>query len=85
MSQFFNLISNICTFGFKLKSVLLNQKTTYLFLGLVCANCKTSNTPGWRAAGTPDQKLCNACGLYFSKYKSHRPNHLWNNLRNKSA
>ncbi|CAB4408645.1 unnamed protein product [Rhizophagus irregularis] len=53
--------------------------------GWVCANCKTSNTPGWRAGETPDKKLCNACGLYFSKYKSHRPEHLWNNLRNKSA
>ncbi len=28
-------------------------------IGWVCANCKTSNTPGWRAGETPDQKLCN--------------------------
>ncbi|CAI2177461.1 1967_t:CDS:10 [Funneliformis geosporum] len=53
--------------------------------GWVCANCKTSNTPGWRAGESPDQKLCNACGLYFAKYKAHRPEHLWNNLRNKTA
>ncbi|CAB5202931.1 unnamed protein product [Rhizophagus irregularis] len=60
-------------------------ETEYERHGWVCANCKTSNTPGWRAGETPDKKLCNACGLYFSKYKSHRPEHLWNNLRNKSA
>ncbi|GES81369.1 MRG-domain-containing protein [Rhizophagus clarus] len=60
-------------------------ETEYERHGWVCANCKTSNTPGWRAGETSDKKLCNACGLYFSKYKSHRPEHLWNNLRNKPA
>ncbi|CAG8744893.1 16885_t:CDS:2, partial [Racocetra persica] len=24
-----------------------------------CANCQTTDTPGWRAGETPDQKLCN--------------------------
>ncbi|CAG8576499.1 16171_t:CDS:10, partial [Acaulospora morrowiae] len=43
-----------------------------------CANCQTTDTPGWRAGETPDQKLCNACGLYYSKNKSHRPSNLWN-------
>ncbi|CAG8465553.1 1193_t:CDS:10 [Ambispora leptoticha] len=28
--------------------------------GLVCANCKTTNTPGWRVGATQDEKLCNA-------------------------
>ncbi|ORX80853.1 hypothetical protein K493DRAFT_308226 [Basidiobolus meristosporus CBS 931.73] len=45
---------------------------------LKCANCGTSDTPGWRAGETPDTKLCNACGLYFAKNKTHRPSHLWN-------
>ncbi|PKY50750.1 hypothetical protein RhiirA4_406808 [Rhizophagus irregularis] len=42
-----------------------------------CANCQTTDTPGWRAGETPDQKLCNACGLYYAKNKSHRPPNLW--------
>nr|CAG8442853.1 13160_t:CDS:10 [Entrophospora candida] len=28
--------------------------------GFVCSNCKTTNTPNWRAGETPDKKLCNA-------------------------
>ncbi|CAG8718656.1 2265_t:CDS:10 [Gigaspora margarita] len=28
-----------------------------------CANCQTTDTPGWRAGETPDQKLCN--GMTF--------------------
>ncbi|CAG8458860.1 16677_t:CDS:10, partial [Cetraspora pellucida] len=55
--------------------------TEYERHGWICGNCKTSNTPGWRAGETPDQKLCNACGLYYAKYKSHRPSSLWNNHR----
>ncbi|CAJ0650624.1 6665_t:CDS:10 [Entrophospora sp. SA101] len=47
--------------------------------GLTCANCKTPNTPNWRAGEKPGQKLCNACGLYFSKYGSHRPESRWSN------
>ncbi|CAG8655580.1 683_t:CDS:10, partial [Acaulospora morrowiae] len=63
-----------------------NEKKTYGYNvnnseGWVCGNCGTSNTPGWRAGETPDQKLCNACGLYYAKYKSHRPSSLWNNHR----
>ncbi|CAG8501408.1 819_t:CDS:10 [Diversispora eburnea] len=53
--------------------------------GWVCGNCGTSNTPGWRAGETPDQKLCNACGLYYAKYKSHRPSSLWNSQRGKAS
>ncbi|KAL7750230.1 hypothetical protein RI367_004403 [Sorochytrium milnesiophthora] len=39
----------------------------------VCSNCHTTNTPLWRR--TPDrlQVLCNACGLYYKTYHSHRP------------
>ncbi|CAG8541653.1 975_t:CDS:10 [Ambispora gerdemannii] len=51
--------------------------------GLVCANCKTTNTPGWRVGATQDEKLCNACGLYYSKHKQHRPEHLWGIVRSK--
>ncbi|CAG8509067.1 1404_t:CDS:10 [Ambispora gerdemannii] len=37
--------------------------------GARCANCGTSDTPGWRAA----------CGLYYAKNRSHRPSNLWAN------
>ncbi|CAG8489966.1 2049_t:CDS:10 [Ambispora leptoticha] len=47
--------------------------------GARCANCGTSDTPGWRAGETPEQKLCNACGLYYAKNRSHRPSNLWTN------
>ncbi|CAJ0749722.1 18230_t:CDS:10 [Entrophospora sp. SA101] len=30
--------------------------------GLTCANCKTPNTPNWRAGEKPGQKLCNVAG-----------------------
>ncbi|OZJ03606.1 hypothetical protein BZG36_03691 [Bifiguratus adelaidae] len=38
-----------------------------------CANCHVTKTPLWRR--TPDKKkaLCNACGLYFKQYGTHRP------------
>ncbi|KAL1923191.1 uncharacterized protein VTP21DRAFT_9567 [Calcarisporiella thermophila] len=42
-----------------------------------CTNCGTTETPGWRAGETPEQKLCNACGLYFQKNRAHRPRQLW--------
>ncbi|KAG9303611.1 hypothetical protein G9A89_018507 [Geosiphon pyriformis] len=45
--------------------------------GARCANCQTTDTPGWRAGETPEQKLCNACGLYFAKNRTHRPSNLW--------
>ncbi len=37
----------------------------FINIGWVCANCKTSNTPGWRAGETPDQKLCNGKFIAF--------------------
>ena len=33
--------------------------------GLSCYNCGTSDTPGWRAGETPDQKLCNGKKLHM--------------------
>ncbi|CAO3624490.1 unnamed protein product [Cunninghamella blakesleeana] len=38
-----------------------------------CVNCKVTKTPLWRR--TPDRKqtLCNACGLYYKQYNTHRP------------
>ncbi|KAI8974942.1 GATA zinc finger-domain-containing protein [Pilobolus umbonatus] len=43
---------------------------------LVCFNCHVTKTPLWRR--TPDRahSLCNACGLYFKQYGSHRPLHV---------
>lgn len=45
-----------------------------------CDNCGTSSTPGWRAgpAGPKSgERLCNACGLFWQKHKSHRPENMW--------
>ncbi|CAG8737119.1 19550_t:CDS:2, partial [Dentiscutata erythropus] len=33
-----------------------------------CANCQTTDTPGWRAGETPDQKLCNGMIFYQSMF-----------------
>lgn len=40
---------------------------------IICYNCHTDSTPLWRR--TPDRlhSLCNACGLYYKQYKTHRP------------
>jgi len=40
---------------------------------IICYNCHTDTTPLWRR--TPDRlhSLCNACGLYYKQYKTHRP------------
>lgn len=34
-----------------------------------CLSCGTSKTPYWRESWTPNNFLCNACGLRFSKFK----------------
>jgi len=48
---------------------------------ITCYNCHTDTTPLWRR--TPDRlhSLCNACGLYYKQYKTHRPL----NLQNKTS
>ncbi|KAJ3260598.1 hypothetical protein HK103_000208 [Boothiomyces macroporosus] len=40
---------------------------------LTCFNCKTNKTPLWRRTEDKQHNLCNACGLYYKQYKSHRP------------
>ncbi|KAG9299537.1 hypothetical protein G9A89_020708 [Geosiphon pyriformis] len=51
--------------------------------GLTCANCETQDTPGWRVGSTQDEKLCNACGLYYAKHRIQRPSNLWGLIRSK--
>jgi hypothetical protein len=43
---------------------------------LECHNCHVTKTPLWRR--TPDRahSLCNACGLYYKQYNTHRPLHV---------
>ncbi|KAI9021570.1 hypothetical protein CLU79DRAFT_719580 [Phycomyces nitens] len=43
---------------------------------LECFNCHVTKTPLWRR--TPDRahSLCNACGLYYKQYSTHRPLHI---------
>lgn len=43
---------------------------------LSCYNCHVTKTPLWRR--TPDRahSLCNACGLYYKQYNTHRPLHI---------
>ena len=50
-----------------------------------CANCGTTETPGWRQGETADQRLCNACGLFWAKYRKQRPGHLWKKEVDKRA
>ncbi|KAI8891958.1 hypothetical protein BC833DRAFT_612964 [Globomyces pollinis-pini] len=40
---------------------------------LTCFNCKTTKTPLWRRTEDRKHNLCNACGLYYKQYKTHRP------------
>ncbi|KAI9485057.1 GATA zinc finger-domain-containing protein, partial [Zychaea mexicana] len=46
---------------------------------LECFNCHVTKTPLWRR--TPDRahSLCNACGLYYKQYGTHRPLHIHSN------
>eukprot|EP01134_Creolimax_fragrantissima_P000551 CFRG0551T1 len=39
----------------------------------VCVNCHTDSTPYWRPSAKQNDKLCNACGLYYGKYRVMRP------------
>jgi len=66
-----------------LEPVLKNEKKKSKEGGrkITCYNCHTDSTPLWRR--TPDRlhSLCNACGLYYKQYKTHRPL----NLQNKTS
>jgi uncharacterized Zn finger protein (UPF0148 family) len=57
-----------------------SQKTLKPSRKIECFNCKATKTPLWRR--TPDRKysLCNACGLYYKQYNSHRPLHVRNKI-----
>lgn len=48
-----------------------------------CFNCGALETGGgtWRSGEHERQKLCNACGLWYSKNKTHRPDYMWTTLR----
>ncbi|CAG8587718.1 16446_t:CDS:2, partial [Racocetra fulgida] len=50
-----------------------------------CYNCGVNKTPLWRR--TPDRmhSLCNACGLYYKQYNTHRPLHVRNKPSNNNA
>jgi hypothetical protein len=47
---------------------------------LTCFNCQTQKTPLWRRTHDKKHNLCNACGLYYKQYNSHRPT----NYKNKA-
>ncbi|KAI8082001.1 uncharacterized protein B0P05DRAFT_538963 [Gilbertella persicaria] len=57
-------------------SALSKPKTYRPPRQLECHNCHVTKTPLWRR--TPDRahSLCNACGLYFKQYGTHRPLHV---------
>lgn len=40
--------------------------------GIICSNCKTSQTTLWRRNGN-GEPVCNACGLYYKLHKINRP------------
>lgn len=60
----------------KKKSQSKVQKSSRTPRQLECFNCHVTKTPLWRR--TPDRahSLCNACGLYYKQYNTHRPLHI---------
>ncbi|CAG8577980.1 18153_t:CDS:2 [Dentiscutata erythropus] len=61
------------------------QSSTKPPRNLECYNCGVNKTPLWRR--TPDRmhSLCNACGLYYKQYNTHRPLHIRNKPTNSNA
>lgn len=43
---------------------------------LECFNCHVTRTPLWRRTPDRSHSLCNACGLYYKQYNTHRPLHI---------
>lgn len=43
---------------------------------LECYNCHVTKTPLWRRTPDRSHSLCNACGLYYKQYNTHRPLHI---------
>ncbi|KAG2175518.1 hypothetical protein INT43_001165 [Umbelopsis isabellina] len=41
-----------------------------------CFNCNVTKTSLWRYTSDGAHILCNACGLYYKEYESHRPLHI---------
>ncbi|CEP11722.1 hypothetical protein [Parasitella parasitica] len=60
----------------KKKNISKAQKANKPPRQLECFNCHVTKTPLWRR--TPDRahSLCNACGLYYKQYNTHRPLHI---------
>ena len=50
-----------------------------------CANCGTQDTPSWRRCSPEQIVVCNACGLYYSEHKRHRPYRLKADGRTKAV
>ncbi|KAJ3288247.1 hypothetical protein HK104_008259 [Borealophlyctis nickersoniae] len=48
---------------------------------ITCHNCGTDKTPLWRRTADRKHSLCNACGLYYKQYQTHRPA----NIRHKAS
>lgn len=59
--------------GTKAGRVQLKRKRTNNKNHTKCFNCHITKTPLWRR--TPDRlhSFCNACGLYYKQYNTHRP------------
>jgi hypothetical protein len=57
---------------------ITTQKSQRPARKLECFNCKVTKTPLWRRTPDRQHSLCNACGLYYKQYNSHRPLHVRN-------
>ncbi len=50
--------------------------------GRICANCQDSEPPQWRS-GSNGEVLCNACGIFRSRYGKNRPSDLYQRCKRK--